>query len=178
MNSKNCVISKQEETERLLIEYKELCQDWRMRDKYVLDKLGIASILFALLGFAMATIPEEKYLIRLLLLSLGAFLSFILCISIFKDIYYRDSTETLLECLGEYLCIKGSLLKMGCQKEFEDDLKFPRKVRLKTSPTRFPRILEKIFRNRHTFKWVFYFYFIVFVVFSLYISYCVLELLL
>ena len=167
------------ETELLKIEYRELCQDWRMRDKYVLDKLGVASILFALLGLAMAAIPDGKDVIRFLLASLGALYSFILCISIFKDIYYRDSTRKLIECLYEFLCIKNSLQNIHCEVVFEEGLRFPRKIKVKdlgeTSYSRFPKpirnILGSIFKDRDTLKWVFGFYFIVFIVFLSYAIY-------
>lgn len=157
--------------EKLEIEYKELCQDWRSRDKHVLDKLSVTGILFALLGF------------------IGTFFSLILSISIFKDIYYREGTEKLLICLSKHLCIEKSLhnlnyqkcLKLESQQYFKNDLKFPRKIKIdlekvfKSSKITkseepleslvFPKRLKIILSNRTTFNWIFYFYFASFFIF-------------
>ncbi|MGD2248826.1 MAG: hypothetical protein PVF58_10515 [Candidatus Methanofastidiosia archaeon] len=57
--------------EMLKLEYKELCKDWRMRDKNVLDKLNASYIFFALTGLAIVYTSEENYLARLLLALMG-----------------------------------------------------------------------------------------------------------
>ncbi|MBU7009260.1 MAG: hypothetical protein HXS46_01115 [Theionarchaea archaeon] len=109
------VLQSKQTKEGYEMEYKELCKDWRLRDKYVLDKLSAAGILFALLGFAIATAHESEYWIRSLLATVGVFFSLVLCISVFKDILYRDSTEKLIRCLSDALRIENSFekVKMG-----------------------------------------------------------------
>lgn len=152
----------------LEIEYKELCQDWRTRDKYVLDKLGAAGILFALLGLAIATIPEQKYLIRWLLALMGTFFSLTLSVSVFKDIYYRNNTEKMLKHLSKHLGITKSLQNLKY-----DDLtfEFGRKIHTKElkdtslNSLKIPNFLKNFLRNRATFNWIFYFYLISFIIF-------------
>jgi len=180
---------KNPDKEKLEIEYKELCQDWRSRDKHVLDKLSATGILFALLGLAMATVPKCEYPVRLLLGFIGTFFSLILSISIFKDIYYREGTEKLLICLSKHLCIEKSLhnlnyqkcLKLERQQYFKNDLKFPRKIKIDLEEVfksgkitkseeplgslAFPKCLKIILSNRTTFNWIFYFYFASFFIF-------------
>ena len=85
--------------EILKLEYKELCKDWRMRDKYVLDKLNASGIGLALVGLSIASIPAHEYLFKLSLAFMGAFFSWVMSVSVFKDILYRDYTEKLLERL-------------------------------------------------------------------------------
>lgn len=144
-------------------EYIELCKDWRSRDKYVLDKLTTTGILFALLGLALATVPEDKYPIKLLIVSIGTLFSFTLCVSIFKDVYYRDGTEKLLRVLCEYLCIKGTMENLKSQVNFQGDVGFPRKIRMysRDAPETLgiSPCLKGFFKNRTTFNWIFYFYF-------------------
>ena len=158
------------ERELLKIEYKELCQDWRTRDKYVLDKLGIIGILFALLGLAIAGISEDQHLIRLSLALIGVFFTLVLSISVFKDIYYRDGTQKLLKCLSGYMGIKSVLEESGCQPEILSDLLFSRKIKVNLKDTsleslRMPGGFKENLRKQDTFKWIFCFYLACFIVF-------------
>ena len=152
-----------EERELLKIEYKELCQDWRMRDKYVHDKLGMVGVLFALLGLAIAGISRDQHLIRLLLALMGVFFTLVVSISVFKDIYYRDGTQRLLECLSSYMGIEGLLKELECQTKIDSDLRFSRKIKVEVKNTslktlRMPGGLKEILSKKDTFKWIFCFY--------------------
>lgn len=149
---------------RLECEYIELCKDWRSRDKYVLDKLSATGILFVLLGLAMATVPQDDYLTRFILGFMGTFFSFILCLSIYKDIYYRDSTEKLIKCLSEWLGVGYSLHIIGCSSGYENELKFTRKVRKKEG-----HWIGKIFRGPSTFWVLLFFYVVLFLIFLIFL---------
>ena len=163
------------EERRLEIEYQELCNDWRLRDKYVLDKLGVTSILFGLLGLAVGNIPPERPLIKLFLLFAGALFSFILCVSVSKDILFRDGTEALLKRLAFRLGITKSLrdLKVLQSPDFDDDIDFQklqvgRRVRIsakKSTLKVFPGWLNNWISKQATFRWILGFYMISFGVF-------------
>lgn len=103
-----------DEGRRLEIEYQELGLDWRQRDKNVLDKLMGAGILFAILGIAAVTLPTTLAWLKIVLLLIGAFFSIILCISVTKDILYRDGSEKILIFLANKLKISDSLRDLGC----------------------------------------------------------------
>jgi len=158
------------EEAKLEIEYSQCCQDWRWRDKYVLDKLGAAGILFGLLGVALGTLPPGTHLIKLCLLLIGAFFAFILSISVAKDTYYRDGTEKLLRRLAVRLGISSSLQSL---KDFDDvflnseKLQFPRKIKMKPekSSLRIPGWLRDWLLNRGTFRWILAFYLVSLVIF-------------
>lgn len=149
---------------RLECEYIELCKDWRSRDKYVLDKLSATGILFVLLGLAMATVPQDDYLTRFILGFMGTLFSFILCLSIYKDIYYRDGTEKLIKCLSEWLGVRYSLHIIGCSNGYENKLKFTRKVRKEEG-----HWLGKIFRGLPTFWSFLFFYVVLFLIFLIFL---------
>jgi hypothetical protein len=76
------------ERELLKMEYEQLCNDYRQHDKYVLDKLSAAGILFGLLGIAVAQIQD--FWLKIILLVLGILFGCICSISVAKDTYYRD----------------------------------------------------------------------------------------
>ncbi|MDP2729794.1 MAG: hypothetical protein Q8O55_04870 [Dehalococcoidales bacterium] len=157
--------------EKLLAEYEQLCEDWRSRDRYVLDKLGATGILFGLLGVAIGTIPSTAWLTRLGLAVIGAFFSSILSISIAKDTYYRDGSEQLLKRLSARLGISHSLQTLESLDVFLPDYngrpfsQFPRKISLQRdkSSLAIPKWLlgnwlrDKLL-NRNTFKWILTFY--------------------
>lgn len=160
---KEAGVPKLDDTERakLELEYRECCQDWRWRDKYVLDKLGAAGILFMLLGVALGLI-EEAWVVKLGLLLIGAFFSFILSISVAKDTYYRDGTEKLLRRLSARLGISGSLKTLESLEEFED-LQFTRKIKIQRDKysLRLPswlKWLQNPLLNQKTFQWILIFY--------------------
>ncbi|MBU7047408.1 MAG: hypothetical protein HXS54_13325 [Theionarchaea archaeon] len=137
-----------------------------MRDKYVLDKLGIAGILFALLGLSLIGISEGQYLIRLILALMGVLFTLAISISVFKDIYYRDGTERLLTCLSEYMGIKCVLEEVG----FHNELRFLRKINVDLGDTSLESLpvgpeLKKRLKERNTFKCIFGFYIACLVVF-------------
>ena len=102
-----------DENEKRLLEYeyRELNADWRMRDGYVLTKLGGAGIIFSLLGLAVANLGPDQWGIKVILAAAGAFYSMILCISVAKDVHFRDSTGALLKHITRRLDIIGSIKK-------------------------------------------------------------------
>jgi len=176
---------KLDDTERakLEIEYRECCQDWRWRDKYVLDKLSAAGILFMLLGVALGTIPEDDYLdylIKLFLLIIGGLFCFILTISVAKDIYYRDGTQKLVEKLAAQLGIVGSLRALGgwhnilLKSKFKSEkLQFPRKISIKPDKSSlvirwwFPKWLRNFLLNKPTFGLILAFYLAALLIFAI-----------
>lgn len=153
-------------------EYRELCNDWRQRDKYVLDKLSTAGILFSLLGLAVGSIPPDRPLIKLILLFAGATFSVILCISVAKDTLYRDGTEALLIRLATKLRIASSLKDLELLRDsehpvgFDDgldfqELRFSRKIKIlpeKSSLKVFPGWLRNWLKKQGTFRWLLVFY--------------------
>ena len=123
--------------EMLNLEFTELCKDWRMRDKHVLDKLKGSYIFFTLIGLAIATTSGENYFARLLLALMGFYLALVFTISVFKDIYYRDGTENLLIHL--FNCLK---MRSGSENVFHNlgyiigsNLEFPRKINVDLGDT-------------------------------------------
>lgn len=151
------------EKAKLRDEYRECCEDWRWRDKYVLDKLSAAGILFMLLGVALGSI--DSHIIKLCLLAIGSLFSLILSISVAKDIYYRDGTEKLLRRLSAQLGIGTSLQTLKSLKDFDDgldfqDLQFPRKISIQRdkSSLAIPKRFRDWLLNRGTFKWILAFY--------------------
>lgn len=157
---------------RLESEYRECCQDWRWRDKYVLDKLGVAGILFMLLGVALGTIPPGSYIVKLCLLIIGGLFSLILSISVAKDTYYRDGTEKLLRRLSNQLSINSSLQTLESLEGFDDglnfqELQFPRKISIQRdkSSLAVPKPLRNWLLNQRTFRWILGFYLVSFAVF-------------
>lgn len=170
-----------DDTERakLELEYRECIQDWRWRDKYVLDKLPAAGILFGLLGVALGMIPAGEYIIKLCLLIIGAFFAFILSISVVKDTYYRDGSEKLLRSLSARLGINSSLQTLESLEDFED-LQFTRKIKIQRDKysLRLPnwlKWLENPLLNRGTFTWIFLFYFTALVIFLILIVLIVID---
>jgi len=166
------VNQREAEEAKLEAEYRECCQDWRWRDKYVLDKLGAAGILFMLLGVALGTIPPESYILKLGLLLIGALFSFILSISVAKDTYYRDGTEKLLRRLSTQLNINNSLQTLESLQGFDDglnfqELKFPRKISIQRdkSSLKLPKRLRDWLLNRGTFRWILGFYLLALIIF-------------
>ncbi len=156
---------------KLIIEYGQLCEDWRSRDRYVLDKLGAAGILFGLLGVALGTIPSTAWVIKLGLVLIGALFSFILSISIAKDTYYRDGTEKLLKCLSAQLGISGYLKSEESLKDVEG-LEFTRKIAIKSDKylLRLPKGLKWLqnpLLKRSTFTWILVFYLVSFFIFAI-----------
>lgn len=163
------------ERSNLESEYKELCQDWRWRDKYVLDKLAAAGILFGLLGVAIGIIPPTAWAVKLFLLSIGALFSIILSISVAKDTYYRDGTEKLVRRLSARLGINSSLqtLKSLDLKSYFNDglnfreLQFLRKISIQRNRSSLiiPSPLRNWLLNRATFRWILAFYLVSFSIF-------------
>ena len=166
------------EPERIKLEneYRACCEDWRLRDKYVLDKLSVAGILFMLLGVALGTIDSP--VIKLCLLFIGGLFAFVLSISVAKDTYYRDGTEQLLRRLSAQLNINNSLQTLESLEGFDDglnfqELQFPRKVSIQRDKysVGFPNWLSwlswltKKLLNRGTFRWILAFYLVSFSIF-------------
>lgn len=165
------------ERAKLELEYRECCEDWRWRDKYVLDKLGAAGVLFGLLGVALGIIPPGTHLIKLFLLMFGAFFSVVLSISVAKDTYYRDGTQELVKRLVRRLGITSSLQALdpleGCRdiiikSESETEkLEFPRKISIKPeeSSLKIPGWLRNCLLKRQAFRWILAFYLTAFAIF-------------
>lgn len=157
-----------EDQKELEIEYKELCEDWRCRDKYVLDKLGTAGILFALLGLAVGQIPDENPFLKLLLLFLGGLLSLVLAISVAKDTYYRDGTQEFVKSIARRLKITDSLGSLEDTPILEKQypLEMPRKISIDVDeyvqlPRKSPKLLKGLHKwllHRNTFAWILWFY--------------------
>ena len=173
----------EDERRRLEIEYQELGLDWRQRDKNVLDKLLGAGILFAILGVAAVTLPTTLAWLKIVLLLIGAFFSIVLCISVAKDILYRDGSEKMLIFLANKLKISDSLRDLGCVDSqaggvdpSEVDGRFMRKIKIapeNTSLKSIPKWLKSWLGKQPTFTWVLYFYlssFCVFVISAIVIS--------
>jgi len=165
------------EEAKLEAEYRECCQDWRWRDKYVLDKLGAAGILFGLLGVALGIIPPGSHIIKLFLLLIGSFFSIILSISVAKDTYYRDGTEKLLRRLSTQLNINNSLQTLESLQGFDDglnfqELQFPRKISIQRdkSSIALPKRLRDWLLNQRTFRWILAFYLGSFIIFLILIG--------
>ena len=167
------------EERRLENEYLELCKDWWQRDRYVIDKLSAAGILFGILALAVGNIPPDRPLIKLFLLFAGALFSVILCISVAKDTLYRDGTEALLTRLAAKLRITNSLKDLEHLRDseppvgFDDgldfqELRFPRKIKISSDHSSlrvFPGRLRNWFQKRATFKWILSFYIVSFGIF-------------
>ncbi|OGN90840.1 MAG: hypothetical protein A2158_05135 [Chloroflexi bacterium RBG_13_46_14] len=160
-------IPTKEERQLLEIEYREACQDWRQRDKYVLDKLGISGLLFGIIGISFGTIGDGQEIIKLCLLFVGTFFSFMLAVSVAKDTYYRDGTEYLVKALAtrlgipEYLRNLKSLERLlYADKKSKETLDFPRKVRIKRdlSSVKIGFRLRDGLLDRQTFSWILAFY--------------------
>lgn len=112
----------------LLEEYKQQSEDWRLRDSYVENKLSWVTAIFGLLSFTASgifitqkiVIAEESnggainykgivsalignevvtYLFLLIISSLSFFYIYLVLFSIFKDIIYRDGSETYLSTI-------------------------------------------------------------------------------
>ncbi|MFO8101531.1 MAG: hypothetical protein R6U37_05105 [Dehalococcoidia bacterium] len=149
------------------IEYELLYEDWCLRDKYVLDKLGASGVLFGLVGIALGTVGEELWAVKLCLLFIGAYFSLVISISVAKDTYYRDGTEKLLRFLSRELGIRDTLEEMQVRGDFPETLKsadlgFPRKIKMDTDGSS----LRNWLVNRATFRWILGFYLFTFLVFA------------
>ncbi|MDD5190702.1 MAG: hypothetical protein PHE50_06650 [Dehalococcoidales bacterium] len=167
-------VNPENDLEILLTEYRELCQDWRQRDKYLLDKLGVAGILFALIGIAVGAIPPAHSVIRIGLLLVGAFFSLLLCLSVTKDILYQDGTQKVLSRLALKLGIPQLTLGLFNQTEIatifssDENLEFLRKIKIRAGQSTVS-FLPKWARNwaqaQRTLIWILFFYILSFLVF-------------
>jgi hypothetical protein len=160
----------------LIMEYQQLCQDWRQRDKNLLDKLVAAGILFALLGVVVS--QSQFAWVQLILLAFGGFFSFTCTVSTINDIKYRDGTEQLIRGIARRLNINEQFSQLGELKVFdkiqkpnyekiqkpndEPDFSFLRKVPLDTQHLilPIPIWLKNWLTGRHTFNYVLWFYLI------------------
>ncbi len=174
------VESEQSEKSVLEAEYGEACQDWRQRDKYVLDKLGTAALLYGIIGIAFGSFDDDKGLIiKLLLLVAGLFFSLILTISVAKDTYYQVGSEKLIRYLALKLGIADELNKSDNLKSIlyidkkgkQATLDFPRKIYVKRDDPAIKiwKPLRNFLLNRTTFNWILLFYIISFLVFLTFI---------
>jgi hypothetical protein len=156
-----------EDRELLIIEYEQLCQDYRQHDKYVLDKLTAAGILFGLLGIAISQVQD--FWIKLVLLFLGGLFGCICSISVAKDTYYRDGYAIIIAGLSEKLGIWNKLKNLNSEGYFADSLESDnadkellliRQIHVKPEKTSIilPDWLRKLLINRKTFRWILSFY--------------------
>ncbi len=155
------------------IEYELLSEDWCLRDKYVLDKLGASGVLFGLVGVALGTVGQNLWAVKLCLLFIGAYFSLVLSISVAKDTYYRDGTEQLLRFLSKELGISNTLKEMQDKEGFPDSLKkanlqFTRKINMESEQSSLKNMgwLINWLVKRNTFGWILRFYIFTFLVFT------------
>ncbi|MDD5288403.1 MAG: hypothetical protein PHY28_04760 [Dehalococcoidales bacterium] len=155
------------ERELLKMEYEQLCQDYRQHDKYVLDKLTAAGILFGLLGIAVSQIQD--FWIKIVLLFLGGLFGCICSISVAKDTYYRDGYGKIITGLSKKLGIWDKMKNLNAEGYFADSLKperadkelqLLRQIHIKPEKSSIvlPRRLRNFLINRKTFRWILFFY--------------------
>ena len=165
------------EKELLLMEYQQLCEDWRQRDRYLIEKLIAAGILFGLLGVAFKDTPN--WLVQLALMAIGGFFAFICMMSTINDLKYRDGTEQLIRAISDKLELHVLFNKLGDLKNNIKPLEnktpvdpekatiknplifqFLRKVAVdpKKSTIKNPPWLINGLREQPTFRYIFWFY--------------------
>jgi hypothetical protein len=148
-----------EEKELLLEEYRQLCEDFRMRDKYVLDKFIGVSFVSSLIGFAYTQVSSDCLFIEPCLLFIGALFSLIAAISVKKDTYYRYGSANVLKDLSNYLKINYYINNVIIKKKYENkNINSLRWIKLDKGS-------ENWFIKQTTFKWIFSFYLIIFFMF-------------
>lgn len=97
----------------LMAEYKEQCADWRMRDGYMETKFTRSAFVFSAISlvssvFLAGGLDVEKYnpVAIFLVFFLSGLYTFVMLVSIVKDIYYRDGSmlaaARLLRCIEEH----------------------------------------------------------------------------
>lgn len=155
------------ERKLLIMEYEQLCQDYRQHDKYVLDKLSAAGILFALLGVAIAQIHDLWT--KIILLFLGGLFGFICTVSVAKDTYFRDGYGKIITGISKRLGIWDEMKKLNAEGYFTDSLKpeevdkellLLRHIHIdpKKSSIKLPDWLRSFLVNQKTFRWILVFY--------------------
>lgn len=155
----------EEERKQLENEYTRLCEDWRWRDKYVLDKLTGAGILFTLFSLAIGTIQQEYSPFKPFCFFSGALFSTIFGISVAKDMLYRDGTESAIIRISRLLGIDSSFRRLESLRPENDGIQFE-KI---TSTRKIRTSLDKSFLNnlgflgkwlykRSTFRWILSFF--------------------
>ena len=97
--------------EILKLEYQELNNDWRLRDGYVLNKLGTSVIFVILIGVSFGWLQGQK-IAQICILTCGILFVLVNIISIYKDMYYRDATEELIRIITDKLGISNILKDM------------------------------------------------------------------
>ena len=143
-----------------LYEFRELSNDWRVRDGYVLQKLNSSGIIFSVIGLVLVQAKDNPY-IQMGLSILGAFYCAIILLSILKDIHYRDGTEERLREYADHL---------GIYKEFNvpgSGAAFTRKIGYsfpannpdnKKVPFYYNENIRPIYDNHSTFTLIVSFY--------------------
>ena len=111
------------ERKQLENEYDQLCQDWRWRDKYVLDKLTGSGILFTLLILAIGNIQKPDSILRPFVFLGGVLFSIVSSISIYKDVVFRNGTEKAIVRIAKELGIKDAFQKLKELQQTTEGLK-------------------------------------------------------
>lgn len=154
-----------EERKLLENEYTRLCEDWRWRDKYVLDKLTGAGILFTLFSLAIGTIQQEYSPFKPFCFFSGALFSTIFGISVAKDILYRDGTESAIIRIAKLLRIDHSFRKIEDLQPENDGIDFKkikstRKIQTSLDKSYLSKLgfIGEWLYKRSTFKWILSFF--------------------
>jgi hypothetical protein len=155
-----------EEERRLLEnEYVRLCDDWRWRDKYVLDKLTGAGILFTLFSLAIGIVQPEYSFLKPFCFFSGSLFSTIFGISVAKDMLYRDGTESAIIKIAKTIGIDRSFRKLENLSPENDGIEFTRIQSTRKILTVFEKsylhnfgLLGKWLYTRSTFKWILSFF--------------------
>lgn len=120
-----------------IAEYEQLCEIWRQRDRYVMEKVSHLFLLTSITIGSAWLVPRDSYsplevtAIRALLFFWGAMMSFVLNVSITRDTYYRDGTEEVIVSLLREA--KGDLRNSAVAEIYDAALQsesFPQKLRM------------------------------------------------
>ena len=160
------------ERKQLENEYDQLCQDWRWRDKYVLDKLTGSGILFTLLILAIGNIQKPDSILRPFVFLGGVLFSIVSSISIYKDVVFRNGTEKAIVRIAKELGIKDAFQQLRyLQPTINDGIEFHqidtlRKIQPKIEKSYDVNFLgvklnclKSWLYDRATFNWILFVYF-------------------
>jgi len=91
----------------LALEYAQLCNDWRMRDGYMQNKLTGSVFVFSVLGWVATALFDPKIDVPApipvrIFLGAAAY-ALIVFLSVAKDAYYRRGTEAAMMAIAKQL---------------------------------------------------------------------------
>jgi len=147
-------------------EYEQLCEAWRLRDRYVMEKINYLFLLTGITAGSAWIVSSERYSytdligIRALIFFIGSMMSFVLNVSIARDIYYRDGTEELIKKLLRQ--VRKAFPKDQIGKLYDRALTeevFPQKIAMdiknwleeRVQPTWIDRYVTGLFVSHHAF---------------------------